>query len=448
MQRIKLFLKKTLPKSLINARHYIYEWLAAKEHGFPSNELYVIGVTGTSGKSSVVYMLRHVLETAGYKVGSLSTIDFYIAGKDQLNDQKMTMLGRGQTQSYLRKMVDAGCDIAIVETTSEGRLQHRHRFVNYDMMLLTNLYPEHLEAHGGFEKYKQAKRDIFAHAMRQKQKPHSHKHLPFDETIALVNGNSEHAHEFLCYPFTRRAVFGRADHEHVLLGDHVHAYYAHDILQAAGGLRFTLLERQFSPALYGEYQAVNLSAVIAVARELSIPWEVITRAVDTVPPIPGRVEFIKDAEKKGITAIVDYAFEPVAIAALYSVVKLLYPKRIIHVTGSTGGGRDVANRFAKGKLIGAESDIMIVTNEDPYDDDPMEIINHVADAAVEVGKQDDVDLFRILNRQQAINKAVALAEPGDIVLVTGKGSEQRMCVAGGEMIPWDDRDAVRAAIHD
>lgn len=448
MQRIKIFLKKVLPKALINMRHFVYEWLAAKEHGFPSNELYIIGVTGTSGKSSVVYMLRHVLEAAGYKVGSLSTIDFYIAGEDQLNDQKMTMLGRGQTQAYLRKMVDAGCNIAIVETTSEGRLQHRHRFVQYDMMILTNLYPEHLEAHGGFQNYKQAKRDIFAHAMRQQQKPVANKNLPFDETIALVNGNSEHAHDFLCYPFTRRAVFGRDDHEHVLLGDHVHPYYAKGIKQAAGGLRFSVLERPFSPQLYGEYQAVNLSAVIAVARELHIPWEFIIRGVDSLPPIPGRVEFIPEAAKKGITAIVDYAFEPVAITALYSIVSLLSPKRIIHVTGSTGGGRDVANRFAKGKLVGKNADIMIVTNEDPYDDDPMEIINHVADAAVEVGKRDDVDLFRILNRQQAINKAVALSQPGDIVLVTGKGSEQRMCVANGEMIPWDDREAVRAAIHE
>ena len=431
----------------INIRHFVYECLAAKEYQFPSNELYVIGVTGTSGKSSVVYMLRHVLEAAGFTVGSLSTIDFSIAGENQLNDQKMTMLGKGQTQAYLRKMVNAGCDIAIVETTSEGRLQHRHRFVNYDMMLLTNLYPEHLESHGGFENYKQAKRDIFSHTMRQKQKVLTNTKLPFDESIALVNGNSEYAHEFLCYPFTQRAVFGRTDHERVLLGDHVHTYYANNIVQAAGGLQFSVLSRQFTPRLYGEYQAVNLSAVIAVARELAVSWEVISQAVNDMPAIPGRVEFIPEAEKKGITVIVDYAFEPVALDGLYSVVKLLSPKRVIHVTGSAGGGRDIANRFAKGRLIGEKSDIMIVTNEDPYDDDPMKIINDVANSAVEVGKRDMVDLFRIQNRQQAINKAISLATSGDIVLVTGKGSEQRMCIAGGEMIPWDDREAVRLAIH-
>ncbi len=447
MQAIKSFLRKVLPKFVINARHFVLGWLAARKYGQPSNELYVIGVTGTSGKSSVVYMLRQVLEAAGHTVGSLSTIDFSIAGNDQLNDQKMTMLGLGKTQAYLREMVEAGCNIAIVETTSEGRLQHRHRFINYDMILLTNLYPEHIESHGGFHNYKQAKRDIFAHVMRQNQKHLDKLGLPHDETIAIVNANSEHAHEFLCYPFTRRAVFGRTDHDLVALGEYVPTYYVDSISQAAGGLRFSVNERVFSPQLYGEYQAVNLSAVIAIARELTVPWDVLMRSINDLHGIPGRVEFIPEAAKKDVTMIVDYAFEPVAIGALYDVVELLAPKRVIHVTGSTGGGRDVANRFAKGKLVGEKADIIIVTNEDPYDDDPMQIINHVADAAVDVGKEDGKTLFRILDRQEAINKAVDLAQAGDIILITGKGSEQKMCVAGGKMIFWDDRVAARNALE-
>ena len=160
---MKHLLKKLIPGKLLFLYHLILAYLAAVWFGHPSEKMIVVGVTGTSGKSSVIYFLRQILETAGYKVGALSTVEFCVAGKCVLNDKKMTMLGRMQTQKFLRDMVRAGCTIAIVETTSEGYLQYRHRFINYDIMALTNLYPEHIEAHGGFENYKAAKLGIFRH---------------------------------------------------------------------------------------------------------------------------------------------------------------------------------------------------------------------------------------------------------------------------------------------
>src|SRR3989338_1000635 len=167
---IKSGLKKIIPKKVLNLRHLFFAWYGAYKYAFPSEDLLVIGITGTSGKSSTTYFLRQMLEVQGFKVGSLSTIDFYVAGGNKLNDQKMTMLGKYKIQKYLRQMVDKKCDIAIVETTSEGRVQHRHRFINYDMMMLTNLYPEHIESHGSFENYKQAKLDLFKYVASCRRK--------------------------------------------------------------------------------------------------------------------------------------------------------------------------------------------------------------------------------------------------------------------------------------
>ena len=136
-----------------------------------------------------------------------------------------------------------------------------------------------------------------------------------------------------------------------------------------------------------------------------------------------------------------------ALNAIYNTIKLFAHKRIIHIVGSAGGGRDVARRKILGSLSAQHDNIVIVTNEDPYDEDPIEIINQVADAARDFGKKDGIDLFRILDRQEAIDYAVSLAKPGDLVLITGKGCEPVMAVANGQKIPWDDRLAARSALH-
>lgn len=416
-----MFLRK-----LKNLLHYFYAFYGAVRFVFPSDELLVIGVTGTSGKSSTIYFLKQVLEFVGFKVGALSTIEFCVAGQCELNDKKMTMLGRTFIQQKLREMVRAGCQIAIIETTSEGYLQHRHQFINYDTIVLTNLYPEHIEAHGGFENYKAAKLGIFEYVSKLKKKNLKAKRI---EKTAIVNGASEYAEEFLQYNFEKK-------------------------------IRFQASESKYQSPLYGEHNEENLACVAAIARSLDISEEKIKLAISQIKSPPGRIEFISGAEKFGFRVIVDYAFEPVALQKLYDVVKLLDVKgRIIHVCGSTGGGRDKSRREPIGKLVGEQADIFIVTDEDPYDEDPMEIIKTVSAGAQSVGlpatpasglawragKKLGENLFEILDRKVAIQKALELAHTGDLVLVTGKGSEQAMCVKSG-LIKWDDREIVRESL--
>lgn len=399
-------LKSFVPKKLRNAYHLLLAYAGAIRYGFPSKGLHVIGVTGTSGKSSTIFFLRQIVERAGLRVGSLSTIDVSIAGRTALNDKKMTMLGHAQIQQYLREMANAGCNVAIIEMTSEGAVQHRHRGINADIMVLTNLYPEHIESHGSFEKYQEAKISLFRYAASQHRKPGKPK-------IAIVPRDFSNTAVFLGFPFDEKILFD------------------------ADGV--------VAPPHFGAHQANNIAAASAIARAMGISEEKIADAVAHLEPPPGRVEYIQEAESHGFRVIVDYAFEPVAVAALYETVAELHPKRIIHVFGSTGGGRDVARRQTVGSFVGAHADIAIVTNEDPYDDDPLAIIEDVARAVEETGKVEGVSLFRILDRKEAICKAVRMARSGDVVLVTGKGSEQGMAVHG-ILRPWDDRRVVRECL--
>jgi UDP-N-acetylmuramoyl-L-alanyl-D-glutamate--2,6-diaminopimelate ligase len=214
------------------------------------------------------------------------------------------------------------------------------------------------------------------------------------------------------------------------------------------GLQFLVDGRSFGAEMYGKHNVSNILGVIATARSLEIPWEKIEASVRSFRGVPGRIEFIPEAEEDdGFRVIVDYAFEPKAIAGLYEVVALLKPRKIIHVFGSTGGGRDVSRRFSVGEFVGQHADICIVTDEDPYDDDPMRIIEDVASAVAGTGKKEGETLYKILDRKKAIARAVSMAEEGDLVLITGKGSEQAMCVSGGKKIPWDDREIARGALR-
>lgn len=423
---IKSFLRQFVPESLISAYHLCLAKAANLWYGRPSEKLIVIGVTGTSGKSTTVSFIGQILEHAGLLVGSTSTATIKIGQHEEPNKQKMTSLGRFQTQKLLAQMVDAGCTHAIIETTSQGIVQHRHLGINYDIVVLTNLWPEHIEAHGSFEAYKQAKLMLFRHLTRR---PHKQLNGRTISKVIVVNGNNEHANDFLACSADRKIAF-EIDQE---------------IELTATGASFMALGVPMELHLPGKFNVANALAAATVAMALDVPTPIIAEGVSKLQGAPGRLEFIRQGQP--FTAIVDFAFEPVAMKNLYETIALMPYKRLIQVLGSCGGGRDVARRPILGQMAGETADVVIVTNEDPYDDDPMEIINDVAMGVARAGKTPDVDFFVIPDRAEAIKKAVTLAEPGDMVLVTGKGSEPVMALTHGKLIPWDDRAAVREALR-
>ncbi len=429
------FLKKLIPKPVFQALqptyHFALGWLAAFWYGQPSDKMVVVGVTGTTGKTTTVFLLANILKEAELKAGYITTAMFSDGQKEWLNDKKMTMLGRFFTQKLLQEMVNNKCNVAIVETTSQGIIQFRHRFINYDILVFTGLYPEHIEAHGGFENYKKAKGQLFAHL-----KNCSHKRLGGKKIIKtiIVNADDKHADYFKNFWADKKLTFG--------IENNSAEVKAQNIVANNKGLQFTVSGLQFNTNLLGDFNVTNSLASISVARALGIPMEKIKAGLEKGTSIPGRLEKIDASTALGtsFTVIVDYAFEPNAAIKLYETVKNMPHSKIIHVLGSTGGGRDKARRPKLGKLASEKADYVIITNEDPYDEDPMAIINEVA-VGVE-NKIENINLWKILNRREAIKKALGLAQENDMVLVTGKGCEQAMCMANGKKIPWDDRKVI------
>ena len=462
--------KKIIPKPLIKLYHYLLAIAANFFYDSPSDKLIVIGVTGTSGKSTVVYLITKLLESAGYKVGCASTILFKVEKNEWLNDKKMTMVGRFALQKLIKRMVKANCQYAVIETTSQGIEQYRHLGINYDILVFTNLYPEHIQAHGSFANYKNAKLKLFAKLKNDSPKLFVGQKIK--KTI-IANLDDEHASEFLDQWAEEKYGFGIAqkminDKLQIMNpGEAEDPRWNRDKFSAEGGLAsgektqnsklktitadkieiesdgasFQIDDTQFNLKLLGQHNVYHALAAITVCLSQGLSLEVLAKNLQNISGIPGRLEFIKESQPFKI--IVDYAFEPKAVSALYKVVKQIFHQKIIHVLGSAGGGRDVSRRPALGQLAGQNADIVIVTNEDPYNEDPQKIIDQVGQGAISAGKTVGQNLFKILDRRQAIAKALSLAQPNDLVLITGKGSEQAIVGKNNKKIPWDDRIVAR-----
>ena len=435
---LKRLLHKITPQFILPFYHYALARLAAFLYRHPSKELIVIGVTGTNGKSSTVQFIGQMLEQMGETVGWTTTASFKVADHEWVNAQKMTMLGRFQTQKLLRKMVSTGCRYAIVETSSQGIKQSRHIGIAYDLAVFTNLTPEHIEAHGGFEHYKNEKLKLFKVLAKGAEKVIGGREI---KKRLIVNLDDEHASDFLDFDVEKKYGFG---FEAKSLVPGLIPVVASAFDQKAQSMTFMVQDHQIKAPIIGKFNVYNILASITTCQALGFDWEQIKSAVKNLKSIPGRLEVIDEGQT--FTVIVDYAYEPASLEAVYQALGVFDSKRLIQVTGSAGGGRDISRRAIIGKMVAEHADIVIVTNEDPYDDDPQEIVDMVADAAIEAGKIEGQELFRILDRQEAISFAMSKAQSGDLVLITGKGSEPVMAVANGQKVDWDDRKAARNAL--
>lgn len=439
---VKRLIRSLTPEPLIGAYHYVLARLAAFLYGHPSEKLIVIGVTGTNGKSTTVQFIGRLLESAGERVGWTTTASFKVADREWVNDKKMTMLGRFQTQKLLREMVETGCRYAVIETSSQGIIQSRHIGINYDVVAFTNLTPEHIEAHGGFENYKAAKGQLFDRLHRLPRKQIDGQEI--DKAI-VVNLDDPHAEYFLSFEADRYGGCSwRGVQPELQTRLNTTPVLAAEVVLEGTCTTFSWDGENVHLKPIGRFYLENAFVAVAVMSMLGVDHETIRRGIEKLDAVPGRLEKIDEGQP--FTVIVDYAYEPVALGAVYEAIGLMARRRLIHIVGSAGGGRDVARRAKLGEMAAQHDDIVIVANEDPYDEDPMQIVNDVADAAGSNGKMDGVDLYRILDRQEAIDFAVKIAEPDDLVLITGKGSEPVMAVADGKKIPWDDRETARRAL--
>ena len=453
------FVKRLIPKKFFKklqpAYHLTLAWLSALWYRFPSEKLIVIGVTGTTGKTTVIYLIAKMLEQAGFRVGVTSTALFKVGQTEWNNDKKMTMLGRFFTQKMLARMVKENCQYAIIETTSEGIEQFRHRFINYDVCVFTGIYPEHIDSHGSFENYKRAKLKLFTHLAACKLKYVNEArvvqriknelkkiHCERVKKTIIVNGDDECAAEFLNFNVDQKISYQPSA---ISYQNEEKIFFVRNSNSGADGIKFQVADEMFQLKLMGAFNVSNALAAVALGLSQAVPLETIKAGLEKISGVPGRFERVDEGQAFGV--IVDYAFEPNAVTKLYETIAQLPHEKILHVLGATGGGRDAARRPVLGRIAGAHADVVIVTNEDPYDDLPEIIMDQVALGAEKAGKIFGKNLFKILERRKAIAEAFKLARVGDIVLVTGKGNEQAICVAGGKKIPWDDRAVAREELR-
>jgi len=416
---------------LSNLYHFLWAFFSALFFSFPSRKMKVIGVTGTSGKSTVVDLTSNILEEAGYKIAALSSIKIKIRDKEEENLFKMTMPGRGYLQSFLKKAQDKRCRYVILEVTSEGILQHRHRFINFDTAVFTTLYPEHIERHGNFENYKAAKGKIF----RATKKVH------------ILNLDDKNVNYFLQFPAKRKIGFTISNQQMVSSFSQEKSLVikAENTQVLPLGTKFSVGSLEFNLKLLGEFNIYNALAAICIGISQGVPLEICKRALEKISGIPGRMEI---AIGKPFKVIVDYAHTPDALEKVYSTIKSqisnIKSQKLVCVLGSCGGGRDKWKRPTLGKIASQFCDEIIITNEDPYDEPPMEIIEQVFKGVTSDKQQ---VTRKILDRREGIKEALKLAKPQDTVIITGKGCEPWMCVENGKKIPWDDRQVVKEGLR-
>lgn len=394
---MKNLIKKFIPNFILGWYHLTLTFLGAIFYNFPSKRLKVIGVTGTNGKTTTTEMIFRVLGEAGYKAAVMNSIRFKTGEKEEPNILKMTMPGRFKVQKFLRKAVASGCQYAVLEVTSEGILQHRHRFINFEAAVFTNLSPEHIEAHKGFENYKKAKGKLFQATKK----------------IHIINIEDENADYFLGFSAEKKYSYGLKN----------------------GNVKNS--DIQFNLKLPGEFNIYNALAATCVGLSQGVNLDICKRAIEKMEGIPGRMEEVISQPFK---VFVDYAFTPNALEKVYQTLQRTKNKeqrtKMICVLGACGGGRDKWKRPVLGEIAAKYCQEIIITNEDPYDENPLEIINQVAEGAK--GK-----VKKILDRRGAIRESLKSAQPGDAVVVTGKGCEPWLMEAHGRKIPWDDRKVVR-----
>jgi len=434
---MKEIIKKFIPAFLISWYHFLLAFFGAVLYRFPSKGFKIIGVTGTGGKSTVVELAAKVLKEKGYQVASISSIKFKIGDKEWRNELKMTMPGRLKLQRFLRKAKNSGCQYVVLEVTSEGIKQHRHRFIDFDVAVFTNLSPEHIERHGSFEKYRGAKGKLF----KQCKKVH------------ILNLDDKNSQYFLKFKAERKIGFSmfRESTSKISKNRLTSFIEARDIQESLTNLSFKVQNTKFNLNLFGKFNIQNAMAAISIGLSQDVSLEICKKALEKIKGIAGRMEMVIAEPFK---VIVDYAHTPDSLRKVYETLlssKLkTQSSKLICVLGSCGGGRDKWKRKILGEIAAKYCGAVIVTNEDPYDENPMEIINQVAEGVLKEIRvnprrypRKSASIYKILDRREAIREAIKLAKPEDIVIITGKGSEPWLCVEKGKKVPWDDRKIVR-----
>ncbi len=421
--------KKLIPTALFRVvepyGHLGESVLMQTLNAYPARGLKVIGVTGTNGKTSTCFLIQRMLHEAGYKVGLMTTVGYGVGADIKPQIQHMTTASSGLLLKRIKSMRAQGMEWLVLETTSHGLAQHRVWGIPFDIAVMTNVTHEHLDYHRTFERYRDAKRRLF------KLANHNRKGL----RAGVINAEDPSAKLFaadIAHPIT----YG------IKQGD----FRAEKISLKPNGVSYTAVYQdqqfQINCRLPGSFNVANSLAALCVGHLLGLSKSQIEQGIAALEGVEGRMTTIDEGQKFHV--IVDFAHTPDSFEKLFTDLRPAVKGKLIALFGSAGR-RDEAKRAVQGKLAGQYADEVVITEEDDRDIDGQEIMLQIASGAEDAGKVKDKNLFLVHNREEAISFAFSRANPGDTVLLLGKGHEKTIERADGAH-PWNEIEVARKAL--
>jgi UDP-N-acetylmuramoyl-L-alanyl-D-glutamate--2,6-diaminopimelate ligase len=410
--------------------------LAACFYEYPASKLYMVGITGTSGKTTTSYLVESILKTAGLSVGVLGTVNYRYGSKTQ--PAPVTTPESSDLQKLLAHMVQEKITHAVMEVSSHALEQGRVAEIVFDQAVFTNLSQDHLDYHKDLENYFQAKRKLFYQYLKVKE-----------QGLAIINQDDAYGQRLWREWKGPKQDFGLSQKA---------AYFPLEVRSSLSGIEARVQTPQgvypLKSPLIGTYNLYNILAAWAVGDGVLLKGETIQKGIESLPCVPGRMEAVPN--KKGLTVLVDYSHKPEALRFALSSLKEYGRGRIITVFGC-GGDRDQDKRPIMGRIAGELSHLSLVTSDNPRSEDPDKIIQDIEKGLIAGGIPflDRKNLKQIPqspaytlipDRREAIALAIGLARKGDIVLIAGKGHETYQIV-GSKILDFDDREEARKALE-
>lgn len=398
--------------------------LANRFYNVPSRSLLLIGVTGTNGKTTTAHLIAHLLRAAGYRAGLIGTLGASLDGVGEVPIAHTTPEAP-DIQRVLHLAAQREVQAVVMEVSSHALHQHRTLGLEFDLAVFTNLTQDHLDYHGTMEEYAANKRRLFTDYPQRTRKR-------FQGVFNLDDVTGKQWYE---ESFYTRWGYGVRSEEAQVRAIEVRALPDSVYLRVATPAG----EHTLRVPLAGAFQVYNILAALTASFALSLPVETSLSALESAPPVPGRFEIVPN--RRGITVVVDYAHTPDGLQNLLSSARALQPRRLIVVFGC-GGNRDRSKRPRMGAIAAQMADQCVVTSDNPRDEPPEAIIEEILQ-----GMPERVNVLVEPDRRQAIARAIAQAQPGDMVVIAGKGHET-VQIVGSQRIPFDDRQVAREILEE
>ncbi len=399
---------------------YAMALIAAAYYNHPAEELKVIGITGTKGKTTTTYMVKSILENAGHKVGLIGTIEIII-GEEHI-PAKNTTPESMDIQKYFRKMVEAGCDIVVMEVSSQGLMLHRTAGFVFEIGIFTNLEPDHIgpNEHASFEEYMECKGMLFSQCK-----------------VGIANVDSEHFEGVMKQATCKLETFGFSKQAN-LRAENV------ELLKTPGylGVKYHtsgMVEMDVEIDIPGKFSVYNSLTAIAICLHFGVSKEDIQKALKQAK-VKGRIEMVKVSDK--FTLMIDYAHNAMSLESLLSTLKEYEPKRLVCLFGC-GGNRSKLRRYEMGEISGKLADLTIITSDNPRDEEPQAIIDDIKTGMAKTSGK----YVEIIDRKEAIRYAIQNGEEGDVIVLAGKGHEDYQEIKG-KKYPMDERVLIQEILEE